>query len=106
MRRLAAITVTVFLVILAFLSERVLAGEDPTQASSVFRPSPTPAPSSEPSGSSGDGGYGDPGGAYDGDRGEDGDGPPPGSAPGQGGGVVPDQGGAVPGPNPPSTSAS
>jgi hypothetical protein len=54
MRRLAAVTLVVFVLLLAFLAGRVRAGADPTQkaapASSQVRPDATPAEPSSPYG--------------------------------------------------------
>ena len=102
-RRLAAVTATLFLLILAFLAARVHAGADPTQArspaSSATQAEQTPAPSSGDAPSAGDGdpyggGYGAPG---DADPYGAPDGADPYGAPG--GGAVPDAG-------PPATFAS
>ena len=108
-RRLAAITLTVFVLILAFLAGRVHAGADPTQAtaptSSVTRSEPAPADGDAGAAGSGADPYEvDPYGTapYGGDPygGDPYGGAPPSSAPDQGGG------GAVPDADPPSTFAS
>jgi hypothetical protein len=82
MRRLAAVTLIVFVLVLAFLAGRVRAGADPTQAGT-----PASAPQTQTSPDVGSPGYGAPGDT-----------------------VVPDQGdgagSAIPDGDPPVTQAS
>lgn len=98
MRRLAAVTLIVFVLVLAFLAGRVRAGADPTQAgtpaSTAVRTDPVPA---SPDAAAPSQPYGEPGrpDPSSGAPGDDGQGVDP-YGDGGGGSAVPDEGGVDP----------